>query len=401
MKGGALIEGASAASNIIMGTFGRTKSLISTNQAFTTGNMVAVGEELTYQLTIEVPQGETSDVAVVDTMTWGLSFLECQSITNDDPTELATTLAGGLNAACNDPTNPTVSSDGRIATFDLGDITNTNTDDGTVETITITYKAIVDNYQDVVNGMTLNNSAVVRWEGNNSAASASAPVVVREPRLQISANKTPSGSLNVGDVVSIVLDVSHANQSTMDAFDAYVEQSLPAGLELLPGTLDCSTGVISATSCSVVGNGVRAGWNTFTLGDTGKVKFDAVVTEAAFGQNLAMTATTGWTSLPGDVTVPQSTYSLISTERTSNTANPGGVSNAYRAVANSNVTVIGDSDDSSGGGVANSDNADGDDLASTGTNWWSLFIGGGLFVTVASITLGVLIGRKKTSLYKQ
>jgi len=118
------------------------KALTATNQTFTPNPAVAIGEILTYDVTFTVPAGGTmSGLTLTDILDRGLAFVNCVSITSSSA-EITTTLAGGLTAACNDPVNPTIATEpagstnpadaGRLVRFDLGDVSNSGSYDGTI-----------------------------------------------------------------------------------------------------------------------------------------------------------------------------------------------------------------------------------------------------------------------------
>ena len=85
---------------------------------------------------------------------------------------------------------------------------------------------------------------------------------------------------------------------------------------------------------------LTAGWNVFTKGSTSSFSYKVTLdTTIHPSQVIPNTAKVTWTSLPGDVTSPQSTFNNISTERTGNTTDPGGAANTYSAQSTFNITV--------------------------------------------------------------
>ena len=79
---------------------------------------------------------------------------------------------------------------------------------------------------------------------------------------------------------------------------------------------------------------------SFPIGSNSTLTFDVTLDASVSpGQVITNTGNVAWTSLPGDVTTPQSAYNGLSTERTGDTTNPGGVENDYRATGTANVTV--------------------------------------------------------------
>ena len=72
------------------------KSYIATNQAFTVDPDVAIGEIVTYQAVITVPEGTTSNAVLVDVLDSGLAFVDMVGITASPG--VSTSVVGGFPA---------------------------------------------------------------------------------------------------------------------------------------------------------------------------------------------------------------------------------------------------------------------------------------------------------------
>ncbi|MGH8247981.1 MAG: isopeptide-forming domain-containing fimbrial protein, partial [Gammaproteobacteria bacterium] len=135
-----------------------TKSLAATNQSFTSGSNVAIGEILTYQVELTIPPGTFSSAQLVDTMGHGLAFVSCESITSSGPA--LTTSIGTFADVCAGPVVGNVDggaeNDGRQVTYNFGALTNTS---GADQTLTIRYRAVVLDIEDNQAGITLQISA--------------------------------------------------------------------------------------------------------------------------------------------------------------------------------------------------------------------------------------------------
>jgi uncharacterized repeat protein (TIGR01451 family) len=120
----------------------------------------------------------------------------------------------------------------------------------------------------------------------------------------------------VGSEITITLTIQHTTSSEVNAFDAIVTDVLPAELELVPGTLECISGAQDANTCTYNAGTrtVNAVWNTFTRGGgDGRVTFRVRVVSLPAG-GISNVANVAWTSLPGDVSMPQNS-NAFSTER--------------------------------------------------------------------------------------
>ena len=297
----------------------KTKVLAGTSEAFTpetitppsTLRPVAIGEVLTYQISVEVPANSTlTNLRALDIMDAGLAFVRCVSIAPD--ANLTTDLTGGFAAACNAPfsllvgpiPNPVISrepvgdpstyNDGRRVDFNLGNVTNT--DLANVQTLTITYEAIVLDIPSNVQGTPgLDNGVTWSWLGGSLSASANA-VEIKEPKLSISKTADPLIAA-IGSTITFTVSIAHTPDSALDAFDVVVTDDLPEGLTLIPGTIsftglpaditdfDTATGVLTFT------------WHTFPLSASSVITFQTTFVGPAPVTNAANVA---WTSLPID-----------------------------------------------------------------------------------------------------
>jgi len=319
------------------------KVILATNQPSTTGTNVTIGEIVTYQVEITVPEGTTPDVTLIDTLDQGLAFVGINSIVASP--DVTTTVAGGFASVA---TNVVVSNvgggaqnQGRRMTLDFGTVINANTDNGTAETITVEYEVVVINNNGNNRGANRNNAAVWRWQtavGPQQVMDSAPNARIVEPTLHVIKSAAPVIG-EAGDVVTFTIDVSHTNPSNADAFNVEFIDFIPGDLNYVPGSL-MSTGMRAPTTLSEMGGTVFAAWDAFPDGSTAQLQFQAVIDVAATaGEIITNVADVVWTSLPGDVTAPQSIHNTLSTERTGNPLDPGGAANDYAAVDAENVTV--------------------------------------------------------------
>ena len=298
---------------------GFTKTLLSSNQAFTTDPNAAIGEIVTYQVSVTVPTGTFTNARLVDTMERGLSFMDCTGIT---VTALTTSVAGGFPFICANPTvddagGGTPTDVGRRVTFDFGALTNT----GAPEILTIEYRAVVLDSAANVSGVDLDNSVV--WSSDaGTIGPRTTTVTIVEPDLSIA--KTSSASVvSVGSVITLTLTIQHTAASETNAYDVLVSDALPAELDFVPGTLDCNAGVQPATTCNYIAGTrtIEATWTNFALGaGNGQVTFDVTVLAIPAG-GIRNIANVLWTSTPGVPPNPpgnppgQQNSNVFSTER--------------------------------------------------------------------------------------
>ena len=320
------------------------KTILSTDQVHTANNDVVIGEKIRYRLTITVPEGRIPQLKISDTLDAGLVFVDCIAITNNTPANVTTSLSGGFNTACNDPTNPTVTNSGRTLNFDLGTVTNANTNNAQLETIFVDYDVVVDNVASNVNGQLRNNSAVINWvdssktDQSGNTTSASAPdVTIKEPKLRVTKTATPNIG-DAGDQITYTITLNHDTGSNATAFDANITDLLSTKLAFVPGSL-AATG-LAPTSLTESAGTISANFSSFPLGSTTTITFRAnVLSNVQAAEIIGNAAPTKWTSLPTSVVTPLSPYSPTSVERTGDPANVGGTSNNYNTTSNADFTV--------------------------------------------------------------
>ncbi|MGO9601740.1 MAG: beta strand repeat-containing protein, partial [Isosphaeraceae bacterium] len=311
------------------------KTIVSTNQAFTTGDNVAIGEEVQYQIAVTIPQGTTPNAVISDTLPAGLVF---DSVASDTfSPALSSSAPGGLTGVLASP-----SYSNNVVTWNLGTVIDSDTDSATAETITINYNVYVLNVSSNQSGDTLTNSAAFSTSGGSATASAPALTVV-VPKLDLT--ETPSSSTaDIGGApVTFTVTVSHDAASTADAFDLNLADLVPAGFTVLPSTFQNTAGVAPA-SINQSGNTLSATYTSLALGQTSTLTFKATLNGTVSpGQKVTDTPSVTYSTLPGNVTTPQSANSPVSTERTGDTSDPGGAANNLVTTASAPVTATFDS----------------------------------------------------------
>jgi LPXTG-site transpeptidase (sortase) family protein len=138
-------------------------------------------------------------------------------------------------------------------------------------------------------------------------------VLIVEPDLSIS--KTANTSLvSVGSEVIITLTIQHTGNSETNAYDTVVIDVLPAELQYVPGSLNCTPGAQDPdVTCAESGGTIAAEWSNFALGGgNGQVTFRVTVVSLP-ASGISNVANVAWSSLPGPVGAQNS--NVFSTER--------------------------------------------------------------------------------------
>ncbi len=313
------------------------KNLIATNVTSTTTPDVTIGEIVTYEIVLTIPpsaDGATDSAIVTDTLDSGLAFVDCsqmtagQNISTTTPTIDFTDVNNcnhGTNVLTN---NPVISNSGGTIRFDLGNIGNSA---GTAQTITLTYRAIVlDSAANVQNqGVLLDNDVDWTWATGTKSVTVSPALEIVEPDMQIEKTVNPAIAA-LGSIVTFTIDIGHTPLSQTTAYDVILTDNIPAGLVLVPGSVTVTEtgGVTAGDDSTSTPTSVVVSWDIFPLNGTARVTFQATYTgpDAVFN-----TASVEWSTLEIDpilgVSVQQSTYNVLSTERRYDPLDATGVNN--------------------------------------------------------------------------
>jgi len=190
-----------------------TKTLKSTSANHTPGNSVTIGEVLTYEIRVCLPEGTTPASVLTDQLPAGLSAVSAQITQTNGITGLPASLQ-------------ITPGNGAAQTFNFGALTVPGDNNPNNNCFVIELRAIVLNVPSN-NGMpgmqtTLDNVASFSVRGCNIDPSRARAIVV-EPKLTIKKEFAPS-TVEVGKPVEIKLTVT--NTGTSDAFDVIIQDAL-------------------------------------------------------------------------------------------------------------------------------------------------------------------------------
>lgn len=257
---------------------------------------VTIGEVITYDLTVTIPDGSASNVVVSDELPIAPTVLELLSVS-------AVTIGAEITVD-NDPPLVTINdtnSDGlnNQLLLDFGNLVNANDTLGTVAAdnqISFQVRArVADIVGNAVTGLPVRNNLVVSSD-TFADVTASADVELVEPSLTL-AKSGSATSGDAGDVITFTLDVGHAGTSGAAAVDVLLADQLPPELTYLPGTL-VAAGAPAGQSCSLApdllddsdptGLGLRIGVDRLPLPDVCRFTYQAEINVAAALGDMVM-----------------------------------------------------------------------------------------------------------------
>ncbi len=305
-----------------------------------------IGDVFPYTLTITLPEGVSNGAALHDVLDPGLAFVDLGTNASINASAgLATSVAGGFAGVL---ANASVTNGGRTLDLDFGAITNSDTVDGTPETITIAYDVVVLNNTDSNRGDAKNNSARFRYirdGGNQDLTAQATDIAVEEPNLQLVKSIIGGGSYDAGDTVTYEWFVNNpAGANVSDAYDLVLSDTLHAETTYVGGSLAISSGCPSAVTLDdAAAPTLSATWVQFPVGEECRIQYQVTLnTTVQAGSSLPNTAGVDWTGQPGTVSGPLSSYSADSCERTAATdPNACGSGNDYHAESTVNLPISG------------------------------------------------------------
>ncbi len=259
-----------------------------------------IGESVTYELVLTVPQGTTEATTLTIDLPDGLVADPATAVLAAGNAGLATQFAGAASFAAGP---------GNTLTVTLGDVVNPDNGTAGDETVTLTFDALVaDDPARHTNGVALNATATATTTSGAAPTAVDnlAGFTVTEPALTLEKtvdNPTP----RLGEAVAVTLDASHAAGSTAAAQDLVLSDALAPGLTLDAGSVVVLVDGSPVAGLVTTGNGpgdtaVRVDLSSLALGADVRVTYAATVTSslAAFGDGLDTAAGLAWDTLAAD-----------------------------------------------------------------------------------------------------
>jgi fimbrial isopeptide formation D2 family protein/uncharacterized repeat protein (TIGR01451 family) len=213
---------------------GFDKTITATSIPQTVDPNVAIGEQVTYELVVTLPQGAIDDLIIADLLPAGLSPLSATVLS----------VGGGITGAALAP-GAAGTITGQQVRFDFGDIVNTSPpaiDDA--DRITVQIVAEVANVPGTVGGTVLANNATVDYVigGEAGQETDAEQVVVGEPALAV-AKSVDRLTGDAGDIFTY--NVTLTPGGTAPAFDVVVTDLLDPVLFPISATSTLGTATIT------------------------------------------------------------------------------------------------------------------------------------------------------------
>ncbi|RDU97994.1 DUF4347 domain-containing protein [Trinickia dinghuensis] len=260
----------------------------------TGSNNIALGETVTYTITVALPQGTTDngahDVTLTDSIPAGMTFGSLNSVT----------FSSGVSSP-GGPAGVTATVSGSTLTFDLGSsLTNNQVD--TNGTITLVYTATLTSTDTPADHTARTNSVVINYDSVQTSPPATATIHEVDPSVAetITVKDTGSGTTiaNNGTVYSnenLTYTVTLKNNGDAPAQDLADLVNLPSGLTYVPGSLTYLSGGSGGSTSDT--SGLSIGLTSLGTGQTASFTFQATVNpNQAAGTSMAVATPNDGTS---------------------------------------------------------------------------------------------------------
>ncbi|MEL6525911.1 MAG: isopeptide-forming domain-containing fimbrial protein, partial [Chloroflexota bacterium] len=289
---------------IITGTSSITKIVDNTSHGDTgTGSDseddLTIGEEVTYLLTVTLREGESDNVVVQDTLpSTGVSFAYVSS----EIISIGSGITVGTGAV---GTAGIYASGAETVTWNLGTVINPQ---GGGDTITFQIVARVEDVSDNVGTTTDQDANVVNTgtltyddvNGDEQFSNDPAIVDLVEPELSLAkARITTPNPFDAGDSIQYQITVTHTGDSTANAYDVEITDTLPL-VGITFSQIDGGTCAVSDTDTSVVGEIIFT-VDELTLNDASCTILYTVILgdDTEVGTTYTNTAIADYSTLPG------------------------------------------------------------------------------------------------------
>ncbi|MFW6055794.1 MAG: isopeptide-forming domain-containing fimbrial protein [Chloroflexota bacterium] len=207
-------------------------------------HVFAIGQRVVFRIQVEILEATTEDVIVTDTLPAGLVPLPGD----------AQIIAGNAGMSFEDPDNPgnpqpdynVPDVSGQQLTFELGNVVNPDNGNDLDDYVVIDVHAYVENVNGNQNGDMLTNEVQVTWreEGEIQSLSDTEDAPIVEPNLEV-IKEVGLSELTIGDEVTYTVTVRHTGDSTADAHDIMIVDTLGENMDYVPGSCSLPAGQVN------------------------------------------------------------------------------------------------------------------------------------------------------------
>jgi uncharacterized repeat protein (TIGR01451 family)/fimbrial isopeptide formation D2 family protein len=267
-----------------------------------------IGATVIYVVRVDIIQGTTPLMSITDVLPAGLAYQGADVLSGN----------AGISYSNLNYNVPTVT--GQQVTFSLGDVVNTGDGNPADNYFLARIFATVLNVSGNRNGLVDNNTASVFYTGGPPAGvlTNNVPITIIEPNL-VTSKQSDLEEVTLGNQCTFTVTIRHTDNSTADAYDLQLVDTLPANLSYVTGSASLPPSQVDVS------------------GLPGRVVFNIPVLTLA-QNNLSFTyrcrvaaATTPGSDLVNRNVLTYSSLSGVNPEKRTGVDGPTGLNNYYAA----------------------------------------------------------------------
>jgi len=223
--------------------------LAASSFAETSGLLVGIGETVTFNITLQLPRGTTTNLTIIDQLpSTQAKLLALSSSVFYGAGVSGSSISDGGSGTLSDS-----NADGLLdrVTFTLGEVVATTSSTPGGSQLTLQVVALVLNVPSNANGTALVNSVRMSYtSGGNvrSLVAANLTLTAVEPYLEVTSSCQGPTTGQAGDFVNYTIQVAHTSGSYAQAFNVNITETLNPSILLLAGSLFSSQGIVASAS---------------------------------------------------------------------------------------------------------------------------------------------------------
>ena len=245
---------------------------------------VQVGELVTLEARIRMPEGFTRDATFEVTLPEGMSVEELIEFDIPDDTFFS---AGSTSQVTNGITitdvGVGVENQDRRITITMEDIHNDNSDNNLDDYLSLRFKATVLNTEINQNGYVLEPSAVLTYlnpiSGSMVTENGSTELTLVEPELDFNVAFFAE-ELLPGSQTFVTITVGHSPTSTGNAYNVDLTNDLPLGIQFIDGSFLTECDELIGQQPSNNFGSITASWDSIPLGVTCEIVYTVEIVES-------------------------------------------------------------------------------------------------------------------------
>ncbi len=201
--------------SMTIGLFGDEPSTVAVTINDESVQTATIGEIVTYDLEVSVPQGVTDSMILSDSLPSGLEFISVSGVKAHLLSMHSDLSSENLSTGDTNVSSDSITVNGSSVTFDFGNITHLVDGDNTLRNIVVRLYALVQDSVSNAGGNTVTNTANLNWDSGSSNATSSFNIA--RPNVEVTTALSPLSGSVVQAGTTMRVDVTLSNIGTESA----------------------------------------------------------------------------------------------------------------------------------------------------------------------------------------